>query len=58
MGLIFTKFLGGKKKKKRLEEVNNGFTNSQIALNSPWQVKKLSHNKLEDLAHIYVMSCT
>lgn len=37
-------------------EINDGFSNGEIPLYSPWQVKEFSHDELEDLVHIYVMS--
>jgi len=39
-------------------EVDNGLSNGEISLNSPRQIKDLSHNELEDVVHIDVVCCT
>ena len=49
----------GKTKKKRHKrglEIDYGFSNGQISLYCPWQVKELSHDEFEDLVDIYVVS--
>jgi hypothetical protein len=43
------------KKKSRDLEVNDGFSNSQISLYRPRQVKELGHYEFENLVHIYVV---
>lgn len=39
-------------------EVDDGFSNGQISLNSPRQVKELRGDEFEDLVHIYVVGRT
>jgi hypothetical protein len=59
--LLFTSFslfrlcTGGSVPKRPPLEVNYGFSNCQVSLYCPWQVKEFSHDKFEDLVHIYVM---
>lgn len=46
------------KKRNMFLEVDDGFSNGQVSLNSPWQVKQFGHDELEDLVHIDVMFST
>ncbi|PON68739.1 hypothetical protein PanWU01x14_093460, partial [Parasponia andersonii] len=39
-------------------EINDWFSNGEIALYSPWQVKDLGCDEFEDLVYVNVVGCT